>query len=610
MRATDTMQPVNALGRAGVWALAVTAGLILSAPNAVRGDVTIAITNGSGADAYIQENGGDNNYGTYTVLECNNNPGYRRKSYLRFDLAAATSTFHTATLKLLLNNHNNSVNATIEVYGLKDGDAGEGWGETTITWNNAPQNDTDGDAFIASGVTNLGTFVVGSADPNGTEYTFTSIALTQFLQADTDGQATLMLRSLNGGAAPHVQFASKQNDSYAPPRLELLDDAIVDTGSGTGADALIFQFSPDSNYGPLSQLQCNRNTDPYKRKSYVRFDLSTAPDKIGTATLKLVLDDGNNTADATIDVYGLNDGDAGEAWGETAITWNNAPQNNTNNNDFLGGTTHLGSFDVATTDADGTVYAFRDVALARFLNADTDGRATLMLRSANGGTAPWVAFASKENSAYAAPTLEMKTTAIVTTGEGEGADAFIQQNAPDANYGGNNRFECNNNTGGPGFRRKSYLRFDIANKPDLIGRAALKLVTVDCNNGAASLIDVYGLNDGDAGEGWGETTITWNNAPQNDTDDDAFLAGATHLGTLQVAATAPDGTEYAFTNATLVTFLSADTDDRATFLLRNQTGGTAPYVAFASKENATYAPPTLEMAPGIPPPRGTVIIIK
>jgi hypothetical protein len=163
----------------------------------------------------------------------------------------------------------------------------------------------------------------------------------------------------------------------------------------------------------------------YTRKPYLRFDLSSFSDEVASATLSLVVNSndsggGDPTPNSfTVNVYGLNDGHAGENWVEgnggtdnnplNEIVWDNAPGNDTSSGTgFLGiQTTHLGSFDVTTSDVVGNTVTFSSAALVTFLNADTDDSVTLMLARTE-GNAKNLAFRSKENSGGAfAPALDL-----------------------------------------------------------------------------------------------------------------------------------------------------------------------------------------------------------
>lgn len=88
------------------------------------------------ADAYVQ-NGtyATQNFGTASILFVKDSTvsGYRRKTFLRFDLGS-TATVTSARLRLYGNNIQDNTAVTLSAYGV-DTDT---WGETTVTWNLAP----------------------------------------------------------------------------------------------------------------------------------------------------------------------------------------------------------------------------------------------------------------------------------------------------------------------------------------------------------------------------------------------------------------------------------------------------------------------------------------
>ncbi len=159
------------------------------------------ITVGPTADAYVRDGTYANtNYGTATVLtvKCDAT-GYNRKSYLTFDTSSA-STVNTATLRLYVSGVNTSATRTITVYA----EPTTTWGETSITWNNAP----------AAG-TQLGTFSVSNTA--GLWYSFDVSSYVQTQRANGVKQVSFVL--INNGPADSkgdVSFASKEASTGQP----------------------------------------------------------------------------------------------------------------------------------------------------------------------------------------------------------------------------------------------------------------------------------------------------------------------------------------------------------------------------------------------------------
>lgn len=144
-----------------------------------------------------------------------------------------------------------------------------------------------------------------------------------------------------------------------------------------------------------------------------------------------------------------------------------------------------------------------------------------------------------------------------------------------------------------GGQNKIYIRFAIVN--DLMGtvrNAELHLVVAE-NDGGTSVVEVYGLNNNDAGEVWDENTITFNNGPANDTANDFIAARVTLLGSFNVYSTDVVGTLKIFTSSDMITWLNADTNDTVTFLLRRTDSNFGSSLCFASGESTTYEGPKL-----------------
>jgi len=190
--------------------------------------------------------------------------------------------------------------------------------------------------------------------------------------------------------------------------------------------------------------------------------------------------------------------------------------------------------------------------------------------------------------------------ASISTSDGNGADSYIWVASPNSNHGSREIVAVKNDLGGLGNSRKGYLRFDLSSIAQPIANAALELVYAGTNEDEPlanpSTYSVYALTDQSAGENWQESTITWNNAPANDTNSGGgFLASdSTFLGSFTVDFSSTlIGDVVQFSSPGFVTFLNADTDNFATIMLSRQQENFS-LESFASKEHETFAPPTLE----------------
>jgi hypothetical protein len=122
------------------------------------------------------------------------------------------------------------------------------------------------------------------------------------------------------------------------------------------------------------------------------------------------------------------------------------------------------------------------------------------------------------------------SAAIVTPSSGVGADTFVQNGSTTNNSTGGDLTIKFTGTDTETTNRKAYVRFDTSTlpAPGTIGSATLAL-TVSINNGGGTgptaitpqnfTFNVYGpaAGGGKLGEDWDPTTITYANAPANNT---------------------------------------------------------------------------------------------
>lgn len=191
-------------------------------------------TGQGGADTSVR--GGEMSsraFGSMDILRVRNsvNAISSRKAYLRFDVSqlAAMKTAKSATLNLTMAPAEGASPAdrvwTFQVFGLKDGNAGEDWNEGATSWDNAPANDTASTSGLTDQATSLGTFTVTGKGEEGATVSFSSADLLRFLQGDTNGKATLIITRKETGDSQadnvvHI-FASKENTKFAAPGLSL-----------------------------------------------------------------------------------------------------------------------------------------------------------------------------------------------------------------------------------------------------------------------------------------------------------------------------------------------------------------------------------------------------
>ncbi|MEM9754175.1 MAG: DNRLRE domain-containing protein [Planctomycetota bacterium] len=173
------------------------------------------------ADAFVRGGSSNQNTNFGSALSVPVKPGndlsFNRRGYVRFDVSSLSAGVTAATLTIEGSFDNGDVNgAPLTIWGLNDGNAGENWGESTITWLNAPANlnSNSGTGIDASEATLLGSYADGSDVPSGggaATFTFDDVALVNFLNADTDGLATLIFVAASQGPSPiSFRFDSKE----------------------------------------------------------------------------------------------------------------------------------------------------------------------------------------------------------------------------------------------------------------------------------------------------------------------------------------------------------------------------------------------------------------
>jgi hypothetical protein len=157
------------------------------------------------------------------------------KVYVKFALPSDFDTAQSATFTMDCNQvTGNNWFVPYDVYGLNDNVQYNNWTDLNgatypwtgpptggITWNNAPGN-VSGLGFDPAKTTNLGRFTDPATAPNG--ISFSSIALLNWLNTDTDKTVTLMIvrrvESGFGQFSGYSRWVSREGTG-TPPRLEL-----------------------------------------------------------------------------------------------------------------------------------------------------------------------------------------------------------------------------------------------------------------------------------------------------------------------------------------------------------------------------------------------------
>ena len=235
----------------------LSAALFAVASAAQATPTTIGTYQGRGADLNVRGGtvAGDNHNNAWLRVRNTSNLDGARKVYVRFDLsnlpdAAKSATAARMTLQLLAAEGDSPADKvwTFDVSGLNDGSPEENWGETKVTWNNAPVSDPDSPVALNSDeVTPLGQFTVVGKGNAGDKVVFSSPALLKFLQTDADGLATFIITRREQGNlltdnVTHI-FAPKEASKVAAPTLTVAFngeslDAVADPNAPTPVYAL------------------------------------------------------------------------------------------------------------------------------------------------------------------------------------------------------------------------------------------------------------------------------------------------------------------------------------------------------------------------------------
>lgn len=181
------------------------------------------------ADSYVADNAIDTNFGTEDQVTSRYAGSWSAKAYVRFDISSlvgAGEDIEDASLSFVLTDaigYTTSALYSMLVSVLLDGDTGENWDESTITWNNAPGNDTTSQTALDP----TRTQAVGYLRHHDANYNPGAVATIQIpnylvdvLNADTDGKVTFIItgRIWSGFVR---SYASRENTTYAAPTLDL-----------------------------------------------------------------------------------------------------------------------------------------------------------------------------------------------------------------------------------------------------------------------------------------------------------------------------------------------------------------------------------------------------
>ncbi len=193
-------------------------------------------------------------------------------------------------------------------------------------------------------------------------------------------------------------------------------------------------------------------------------------------------------------------------------------------------------------------------------------------------------------------------THIISSASGRGQAAYIVSPGTDRHFSDTLLLLKNSNT--RGFRRKAYLRFDLATLADLRAQeASLTLVFEPTGFGFASFLGdaqfgVYGVTD-DTLDNWSADKLDWTNAPAASEDAGSVdLSKVRKLGTFKLAEGTLSGA-VSVSGKSLVEFLNTDRNRLVTLIVVRETSetgrGASVVHGFAGNNHPTLAPPTLRI---------------
>jgi hypothetical protein len=214
-----------------------------------------------------------------------------------------------------------------------------------------------------------------------------------------------------------MRFATMLTVALVVVSLGVVPATAATISLGASANAFGMNGVPDTNFpstNPYGDVLMANWVDGGTNcaKSWVKFDLSAISGTATSATIQMTRAGGAVNAPDPILVGALLDGDPGEAWGETTLTWNNAPGNVLDqyllNWTPTGNVKYVGNFSYSAAGGVGDVLTVSSADLLAAVNGDTNRSLTLVFAKRGYDQADGAAFASRTNAFYAGPTLVLE----------------------------------------------------------------------------------------------------------------------------------------------------------------------------------------------------------
>ncbi len=218
--------------------------------------------------------------------------------------------------------------------------------------------------------------------------------------------------------------------------------------------------------------------------------------------------------------------------------------------------------------------------------------------------------------------FSMSVSATTITAQ---ADSFVVASSPNSSDGSNSELRVKNAASSDGSSnvnlsasRKIYIQFNLSGLSQSIANASFSLVDEGGSGGnpvsGLQTFNIFGLNDGVSGENWTESTLTWNNAPANNTTSrSGVTSSATLLGQFTINGTGNQGDLIQFSGASLDSFLNQDTNGLATLIVSRDTfhSDHSGFIhTFASREHPSLAAPSLNFDEVAIPEPSTILFLS
>ena len=422
-------------------------------------------------------------------------------------------------------------------------------------------------------------------DANGHSFTLDSFSLTSHLGfpvtrsigTGTNGQDELIYSALGGSSVDHISYTVIDSSGQTATGYAVINSKGVVPQLWkiqTDADAYT-QVNSSLNYGDRDYIFLKNAgaSSSYTRAGWVHFDIS-GKTFANAAELEFTAEVHGDDP-GYIDIWGLVDGQNGDDldsdWTELGLTHSNAPHTP----NFVEGanTTYIGRLLAPTSQSK---FQLSTAELLAFLQADTNGEVTFLLLREEGADGGDFSLRTKESPNGGAATL----STYFSTNSSLGTDTYVRDgSSANTNYGSDGEMLVKND--GVGYTREAYLRFDNTGVDKMSSsRTILTLTPTFVQTGQTYRLRLVD----DAGDGWEELAMTWNNRPVG--------SGA---GITFSAADLTVGVPYQIDVTDLITLGNSE-NGAVTIHIDGVNQISADLTRFASRENATAAyRPTLKI---------------